>query len=337
VPRRAAVYTRRLPTLRTPNLPKGSATAAIKPAPLVSGGLVRVISTASPADRDALGRGIAELERLGYQVRTSSTMQPEGYFAGSTLRRKAELEGALQDPDASAVICARGGYGTATLLDQIRLPGRIRPKLLIGYSDVTMLQAYLWTRFRWTSLHGPMVVAGFNNGAGARSGYDLASFVDASAGKLDSWSLALDAEPLSRGEASGLLLGGCISLLETTLGTPWEFDTRGAILFLEDRGVKPYQLDRMLLHLLQAGKFRGVRGIVLGDFPDSEPPQECSPSVRDVCRRILMPLRVPMIFGAPIGHTVRPMLTIPFGVRARLRAAGEGRLDILEPAVAVRK
>jgi len=312
-------------------------TAAIKPAPLVPGGLVRVISTASPADRDALGRGIAELERLGYQVRTGSTMQPEGYFAGSTLRRKAELEGALQDPDASAVICARGGYGTATLLDQIRLPGRLRPKLLVGYSDVTMLQAYLWTRFGWTSLHGPMVAAGFNNGAGARSGYDLASFVDASAGKRDSWSLALDAEPLSRGEASGLLLGGCISLLETTLGTPWEFDTRGAILFLEDRGVKPYQLDRMLLHLLQAGKFRGVRGIVLGDFPDSEPPQECSPSVRDVCRRILMPLRVPIIFGAPIGHTVRPMLTIPFGVRARLRAAGEGRLDILEPAVAMRR
>jgi muramoyltetrapeptide carboxypeptidase len=330
------VYTRRLPTLRTPNLPKGSVTA-IKPAPLVPGGLVRVISTASPADRDALGRGIAELERLGFHVRTGSAMQPEGYFAGSTLRRKAELEGALQDSDASAVICARGGYGTATLLDEIRLPGRIRPKLLVGYSDVTMLQAYLWTRFGWTSLHGPMVAAGFNNGAGARSGYDLASFIDASAGKRESWSLALDAEPLSRGEASGLLLGGCISLFETTLGTPWEFDTRGAILFLEDRGVKPYQLDRMLLHLLQAGKFRGVSGILLGDFPDSEPPQECSPSVRDVCRRILMPLRVPIIFGAPIGHTVRPMLTIPFGVRARLRAAGEGQLEILEPAVAVRR
>lgn len=310
---------------------------AVKPPALVPGGLVRVISTASPADRDALGRGIAELERLGYRVRTGSAMQPEGYFAGSTLRRKAELEGALQDPDASAVICARGGYGTATLLDQIRLPGRLRPKLFIGYSDVTMLQAYLWTRFHWTSLHGPMIAAGFNNGAGVRSGYDLASFIDASAGKRDSWPLALDAEPLARGEASGLLLGGCISLLETTLGTPWEFDTRGAILFLEDRGVKPYQLDRMLLHLLQAGKFRGVRGIVLGDFPDSEPPQECGPSVRDACRRILMPLRVPIIFGAPIGHTVRPMLTIPFGVRARLRAAGEGQLEILEPAVRAQK
>ena len=298
---------------------------------------MRVISPASPAEREALGRGIAELERLGYCVRTGAAMQPDGYFAGSALRRKAELESALTDPDAAAVICARGGYGTAALLEQISLPRGLRRKLVVGYSDATMLQAYLWSRLRWSSLHGPMVAAGFDRGAGNRCGYDLKSFLDASGGKSDSWSIALDAEALSRGEASGLLLGGCISLVETTLGTPWEFDTRGAILFLEDRGVKPYQLDRMLLHLQQAGKFRGVRGIVLGDFPECEPPMEGSPSVRDVCRRILMPLGVPVVFGAAIGHTPRPMLTVPFGVRARLRAAGEGWLEILEPAVALPK
>ena len=314
------MYTRALPTPR-------------KPLALSSGGLVRVISPSSPAERDALGRGIAELERLGYRVRVGAALQPDGYFAGSSSRRTAELESALRDSDASAVICARGGYGTAALLEQIRMPRGLRPKLVVGYSDVTMLQAYLWTQFRWTSLHGPMVAAGWNSGAGNRSGYDLASFLDASGGKRDGWPLALDAEALSRGEASGVLLGGCLSLLETTLGTSWEFETRGAILFLEDRGLKPYQLDRMLLHWLQAGKFRGVRGIVLGDFPDCEPPQEGSPSVRDVCRRILLPLRVPVVFGAPIGHTTRPMLTLPFGVRARLRAAGEGTLEILEPAV----
>jgi muramoyltetrapeptide carboxypeptidase len=298
---------------------------------------VRVISPASPAEREALGRGIAELERLGYRVRTGAAMQPDGYFAGSALRRKAELEAALADSDAAAVICARGGYGTAALLDHISLPRELAPKLVVGYSDATMLQAYLWSRLRWISLHGPMVAAGFGRGAGNRCGYDLNSFLDAAGGRRQSWSIALDAEPLARGEASGLLLGGCISLLETTLGTPWEFDTRGAILFLEDRGVKPYQLDRMLLHLQQAGKFRGVRGMVLGDFPECDPPMEGSPTVRDVCRRILMTLGVPIVFGAPIGHTPRPMLTIPFGVRARLRAAGEGRLEILEPAVAVPK
>jgi muramoyltetrapeptide carboxypeptidase len=129
------------------------------------------------------------------------------------------------------------------------------------------------------------------------------------------------------------LLGGCVTLVETSLGTPWELDTRGAILLLEDRGLKPYQLDRMLLHLKQAGKFKGVRGIVLGEFPESEPPEGSRVTVEDVCRRILGPLQIPIVYGAPIGHTARPMLTLPLGIHARLHASGEGHLEILEPAV----
>jgi muramoyltetrapeptide carboxypeptidase len=124
-----------------------------------------------------------------------------------------------------------------------------------------------------------------------------------------------------------------MTLVETTLGTPWELDTRDAILLLEDRGMKPWQVDRALMHLKQAGKFDGVRGFVLGDFPECEPPMNGSPSVRDVCARILGPLGVPIVFGAPVGHTMRPMLTVPLGVRARLQAGGEGALEILEPAV----
>jgi muramoyltetrapeptide carboxypeptidase len=97
--------------------------------------------------------------------------------------------------------------------------------------------------------------------------------------------------------------------------------------------VKPYQLDRMLMHLKQAGKFAGVRGIVLGDFPESETPEGSTVAVADVCRRVLAPLRIPIVYGAPVGHTTRPMLTIPLGVRTRLHASGEGRIEILEPAV----
>ena len=147
------------------------------------------------------------------------------------------------------------------------------------------------------------------------------------------WTVPLEGETFSRGRAEGTLIGGCITLIETSLGTPWELDTRGAILLLEDRGVKPYQLDRMLLHLKQAGKFDGVRGIILGDFPDSETPEGSDVTVADVCHRILGPLGIPIVYGAPFGHTTRPMLTMPLGVRAKLHAAGEGRLDILEPAV----
>jgi muramoyltetrapeptide carboxypeptidase len=122
-------------------------------------------------------------------------------------------------------------------------------------------------------------------------------------------------------------------LLETTLGTPWELDTAGSILLLEDRAIKPYQFDRALMHLKQAGKLKDVRAIVLGEFPESQPPVAGGPTVQEVARRILLESRVPVVWGAAVGHTSRPMLTIPLGVRARLRAAANPQLDILEPAV----
>jgi muramoyltetrapeptide carboxypeptidase len=110
-------------------------------------------------------------------------------------------------------------------------------------------------------------------------------------------------------------------------------ETRGSILLLEDRGMKPWQVDRALMHLKQAGKFEGIRGIVLGEFPDCGPLMSGSATVRDVCARILGALGVPVVYGAAVGHTPRPMLTVPLGVKALLKAQGEGELEILEPAV----
>src|SRR5258708_25191624 len=146
------------------------------------------------------------------------------------------------------------------------------------------------------------------------------------------WSTPLRGETLSRGTSVGTLLGGCITLLETSIGTAWELDARGSILLLEDRGLKPYQLDRMLLHLKQAGKFKGVKGIVLGEFPESEPPEGSAVTIGEVCKRILGPLRIPIVYAAPVGHTLRPMLTLPLCVSGSVHAVGEGRLDILDPA-----
>jgi len=145
--------------------------------------------------------------------------------------------------------------------------------------------------------------------------------------------LDLQGVSLNAGVAEGVLLGGCMTLVETSLGTPWELDTSGAILLLEDRGMKPYQVDRGLMHLKQAGKLKNVRGIILGEFPESEPPIAGGPTVREVCQRILGELGVPLVWRAPIGHTSRPVLTLPLGVRARLCASGAGQLEILEPAV----
>ena len=306
----------------------------VKPPALAPGGLIRTISPASPAQAEAVSTGVAELERLGYRVRFASPeMKPDGYFAGSLARRAAELKSALLDAEAQAIISVRGGYGSGMLLDGLGSLRLSRPKLVIGYSDITMLQIFLWQRARWTSLYGPMVAAGFARGQDETEGYDRASFIDAASGTRRRWSVGLGGEALVRGTATGVLLGGCLTLIDATLGTPWSLDTRDAILLIEDVLVKPYQVDRLLLHLAQAGKLRGIRGVVLGDFPESDPPAGSSVTVRDVCKRVFGRMGIPVVFGAAFGHTHRPMLTLPLGVRARLTTAGEGKLEILEPAV----
>jgi muramoyltetrapeptide carboxypeptidase len=311
-----------------------------KPPALRPGDAVRVLSLASPVEQDRLQEGGDELARLGYipKLDRPSVLAQDGFFAGSASSRFNALKEALSDPTTRAIFCARGGYGSNYLLESLSV-ALASPRILLGYSDVTSLQILLWEKFRWVTFYGPMVASGFDHGAGAPKGYDCESLTQALAETKRGWSIGLTgddrgAEPLAAGAAEGILLGGCLTLVETTLGTPWELDTHGSIVVLEDCGMKPYQVDRALMHLKQAGKFRAVSGIILGDFPecDAAPGSE---SVKDVARRILAPLGVPIAWGAPIGHTKRPMLTLPLGVRARLSTEAGVQLDILEPACVV--
>ena len=305
-----------------------------KPFALQPGARIAIVAPASPVEKSRLDLGMNELARLGYESRySSSVLSRNGYFAGPTDIRKAELEVALSNPDEAGVFCARGGYGSNYLLDDLNLSVLRFPKILLGYSDITSVQIFLWQRLTWVTFYGPMVAAGFDAGADASGGYDLATFQRALTETQRGWSFRLQGETLVAGQADGVVLGGCLTMVETTLGTPWELDTNGALLLLEDRGMKPYQVDRALMHLKQAGKFSSVKGIILGDFPDCEAPVQGGPTVREVCKRILAEFGVPVVWGAPIGHTPRPTLTVPLGVGARMEASGSGRLDILEPAV----
>lgn len=305
-----------------------------KPLALVPGSTIAVVAPASSAKEDRIQRGCETLQRLDFRVkRFTAGRKADGYFSAPLRQRGRDLREALTRSGIRAVLCSRGGYGSAEILDHLPAAALKQPRIFCGFSDLTSLHIFLWQKLRWVTFYGPLVAGGFDAGPNATSGYDPDSFMRAMTATNSGWPIPLGGETLCRGKTDGTLLGGCVTLLETSIGTPWELDTRGAILVLEDRGVKPYQLDRMLLHLKQAGKFAGVRGIVLGEFPDSEPPEGSSVTVAEVCRRLLGPLRIPMVYGAPIGHTTRPMLTIPLGVRARLQASGEGRLEILEPAV----
>jgi muramoyltetrapeptide carboxypeptidase len=288
-------------------------------------------------EAEKLEQGIAELERLGYRVnRDSRVLSRDGYFAGSVADRVKEFLAAFGEPETRAVICARGGYGSNYLLDE--LLGEIDyvkemspPKMLIGYSDVTSLQVFLWEKCGWVTLYGPMVAAGFDAGENSASGYDRGSFEQAISTTTSGWTAKLDGETVVRGTAEGTVLGGCLTLILSTLGTPWAINSKGAILALEDRGMKPWQVDRALMHLKQAGKLDRVAGLLFGDFPECEGPAG-SATVHDVISRVTRKFDVPVVWKAPFGHTERPMLTIPLGVRARLTANASPTLEFLEAA-----
>lgn len=305
----------------------------LKPAPLHSGASLRILSLASPVDESRLDRGTREIERLGYKpkIDRERVLARGGFFAGSTAERSAALKEALTESDTGAIFCSRGGYGSNYLLEGLSV-ALATPKILLGYSDMTSLQIFLWQKFRWITLYGPMVAAGLDHGAGAPEGYEPDSFMRALSEAKQGWPIPLPGtEAVMPGSADGTLVGGCLTLIETALGTPWELDTHGAILVLEDRGMKPWQVDRALMHLKQSGKLRGVSGVLLGEFPECEGP-EGTETVLDVARRILGTMGFPIVWGAAIGHTKRPMLTLPLGVRARLKADETSRLEILEPA-----
>lgn len=308
----------------------------LKPSALCPHDSIRVLSLASPVQVELLRKGCEEIARLGYEpaVDDASVLARQGYFAGSDRCRRAALETALSEVHTRAIFCSRGGYGSNYLMESLQVP-QGRAKILLGASDITSLQIFLWQQYGWVTFYGPMVASNFHHGAGHPHGYEPASLTRAVTETASGWAVDLAAETLVPGDAEGVLLGGCLTLIETTLGTPWELNTREAILVLEDRGMKPYQVDRALMHLKQAGKFERIAGILLGDFPECDPP-EGGETVRDVVQRILVPLGLPVVWGAPVGHTARAALTLPLGIRARMSVSAPGqpaaKLQILEPA-----
>ncbi len=304
-----------------------------KPKALPTGSRLGVFAPASPAESVEMIAGLAELKRQGFQVVANQDSKAEGYFAGPALERMNGFLSGIQSEQIDGLMALRGGYGSNYLLEFELNKNLEKAKSVIGFSDLTTLQIYLWQKCGWVTFYGPMVAAGISAGPGAAKGYDENSFLQAVRKVEAGWKLRLRGEAVLTGQAMGRVLGGAMTLVEATIGTPWELDTKDSILILDDRGMKPYQVDRVLMHLKQAGKFEGVKGIVLGEFPDSPPLVAGAPSVREVCARILRPLGIPIVYGAPVGHTTRPMLTIPLGIQARLDAEGEGTLEFLEPAV----
>jgi muramoyltetrapeptide carboxypeptidase len=307
----------------------------IKPPALRAGDAVAIVAPASNLKADYLARGGAELERLGFRARYEpGILDKARYTAGDDERRAAELMRAFADPEIKAVWAARGGYGSMRLfklLDE-SLIGR-RPKIFIGYSDITALSLYFYRRFGWVTFHGPMASKDL---AGGEEHYDRETLIKAITGAAPMGEIRSNkTEMLHRGaeeRVTGRLLGGCLSLITAMMGAPDELDTRGSILFLEDTATRPYAIDRMLQQLKLAGKFDEVRGIVFGEMTDCIQHADQGYRIQDVLAECTADLNVPVMFGLPSGHSPRGNLTLPLGVTATLDA-GRGALSIDEPAV----
>lgn len=263
---------------------------------------------------DALERGVAWLESRGFHVRLGDhVLDRRRYCAGEPAVRLADLEGMLRDPDVGAVVCARGGYGTAHLLPLLD-PDLFaaHPKLIVGYSDVSPLLGHVVERFGLVALHGPMVATDLARGLTEHAADRLCQLLAAPSA---AWQEPI-ADVVVAGTATGRLVGGCLSSLVALLGTPYAIKTDGAVLFLEDVAERPYRIDRMLTHLRLAGKLARVAGVVLGSFADCDG-TEADDAAAGVFRDFFADAPFPVVAGFPAGHLSENLplaLGLPFRV-----------------------
>ena len=306
-------------------------TSRLKPPALRPGDLIGVVAPASNIKPDMLDEGCRELERLGFRtLYRPGITTTHRYFSGTVERRAAEFLEMLRNPDVRAIFCARGGYGSGRIIPYLE-PELLQanPKIINGSSDITSLLSHL-DRSGLVGFHGPMVATAFRLG---EAGYNRSILLGVLRGEAVRFPLA-GASVLRPGAAEGRLTGGCLTLVAATLGTPYEIDTADSILILEDQDTKPYQIDRMLTQLKQAGKLEGVRGIVFGEMLNCMQNVTQGYSLEEVIMDVLDDERIPILYGFPTGHTSGPNVLVPFGIRARLTLGADSVFEMLEPAVA---
>lgn len=294
----------------------------MKPQRLAKGDAIGITATASPAEMSLVQQAIPFFEQMGLRVLLGNTIQLEhGYLAGTDDARLADFHQMIADDAIRAIIFARGGYGTP------RIAGRLdyqlirnHPKILWGYSDITYLHTAIRQQTGLTTFHGPMPASDI-----ADENFDTLS-AKMFEQLFDPVTLhySEDISQLSvivPGEATAELVGGNLSLLVSTLGTPFEIDTKGKLLLLEDIGEEPYRVDAMLNQLKLAGKLHAAAGVVIGDFADAEPPEgKPSLSLEQVFYHYFSGLSCPVVSGFKIGHCF-PNFSLPLGETGTLRTA----------------
>lgn len=307
----------------------------MKPKSLKQGDTIGLIAPSSPIGEKKAQNCIDWVKSVGYAVKWGeSIFGGRGYLSGSDELRAHDINMMFGDKEVDAIFCVRGGYGSMRLLDGIdyELISK-NPKIFIGFSDITALHTAFFQKAGLTTFHGPMV-----------AGYAKKDLDDLSRDYLD--RALMKAEPLgdiinppdipirvyNGGCASGKVVGGNLSLLSDTMGTPYEIDTKDKILLIEEVGERPYKIDRMLQHLQLGGKFKDAAGIIIGDWAECEPEEgKESLTIDEIIEDIVVPCGKPILSGYKIGHC-SPNITIPIGALGYINCS-ELRFAITESAV----
>ena len=309
----------------------------MKPAALRAGATLAVLSPASTPNAERVHRGSERLREFGYETVLYPHALDSGplYYAGTLEQRLGDLHAAFVDPAIDGIVCTRGGWGSAELLPYLDAAlVRANPKIFVGYSDHSSLHSWFQNEVNLVTFYAPMVASDFARDGGV----DLASWNQALQGDL-SWSLGKSdgLKVLRSGVAEGRLLGGCLSILTQGLGTPYaQVFGDDTILFLEDIGMKPYQWDRMLVHLHYSGRLEGVKGIVFGDMAQCVAEEEQEYLERAILHS-LRDFSGPIAIGLRCGHVNGANITLPLGVQVKLDFTEweHPRMDFVEAAVSV--
>ncbi len=306
-----------------------------KPRVLMPGDRVAIVAPASQAARPEFDAGVAELQSLGFvPVFDETVFERRSYLAGPAVTRTAAFQRAWRDPTIAALIAVRGGYGSVHLLPLLDPAAfTAEPKAFIGFSDNTSILTWLTLTCGVVSFHGPMLEARFARGD---AGYDRDTFVRCLCRAEPVGEITHpQVEVLQHGEAAGMLIGGTITQLTASLGTPYAFHPPdGCVLFLDEVAERPYRLDRLLTQLRLSGIMARASALVFGEMPRCDEPGGGGPTAREVVEELTADFPGPVLYGLPSGHTNGATLTIPFGVRARVVTGPRPALVIEESAVA---
>lgn len=310
-----------------------------KPRPLRPGDVIRFVAPASAGEIDGVRLAKALFESKGFKVVVPEGIdRKQGSFAGSDDERVAELNEALRDPDARAVFAIRGGYGLTRILDRVDYEAlRQHPKIIVGYSDLTALHLAIGAKCRLVTFHGPMPLSNLKDESGDHkyAAYLFWNLIRNGRYADDPGIALMIPAPspieapvaLTPGKATGRLTGGNLSLIAATVGTPYQIETKGRIVFLEDTKEAAYRVDRMLCQLRLAGLLEAPAGVVLGAFDGADDAE-----LAQVFRDYFAGRPYPVVTGFPVGH-IPHNAVLPYGVPAELNAAA-GTLRLLESPLA---